>query len=379
MASKNKTEERISEITPEMPETAVQNDVIALNGNSNLERFVNKLYRVSYYAGVEAIRTVNQLKRSILYNIKNNALTRYLKTGKLYKKITTAILGFAEDVLTPFVRAGVKFKKTRERIKEKRSESFSAAFAETIRSIAGGLGDLWRCIVGVSNYIAPVFGILLLIATINFFNGLSFGLEVEYGGKTLGYIRNETEFQKADQMMQERIVYGDGDEPVYNIPTFRAAIVNEDEFTSTEDLCDEIIKVSGSSVIEAAGLYVDDKFYGAVLDRNKDSLSNVLNGLIDKNRTGEENEKVFFAQNVRLVDGLYPQQSIANYTDLTKLVTSEVEGERKYTVESGDSAWSIAQATDVSVSDLLLNNPVLKSILCRATRLLFQRHSPFYP
>lgn len=55
---------------------------------------------------------------------------------------------------------------------------------------------------------------------------------------------------------------------------------------------------------QASGLYVDNKFQGAVADRAE--LDGVLDGILDQYRTDADNERAEFVQKVEVVDGLYP-------------------------------------------------------------------------
>ena len=59
---------------------------------------------------------------------------------------------------------------------------------------------------------------------------------------------------------------------------------------------------------EASGLYVDGVFYGAVEDAAP--IRALLDSMLDQYRTGSENERVDFVQDVELSKGLYLLSSL---------------------------------------------------------------------
>ncbi len=342
-----------------------------------LSKLFTRLYRICYYVGIQFMRTMKRYKRNLRFSVHNSKVWRLFRSTTVRKRIVAYLLHAAEMVLDPFVSFSNKLSRSIKRIKEKRKKGMWHAVCECASCTKRGGLHILRCLVGLSHYVAPVLGVLFLVMTIRFFSDLTFGLEVECDGKTLGYITSEAEFNQAEKMMHGRIVSDTSAEPIYTIPTYRIAVVEETELSTVAQLCDELIMASNSVIVEASGLYIDEQFYGATYDRA--SLKQALDGLLDATRTGEPTEKVSFLQSVKLVDGLYPQTTVKEPEDIKSLITSEVEGEKTYTVQEGDSPWKIAQTVGVSVSDLLLINPGIDKSLLPGQSITVSQAEPFLP
>lgn len=342
-----------------------------------LNKLFTRLYRICYYVGIQFTRTMKRYRRNTRYYVRNSRAWELLHKGRLRRRIAAHLLQIAQEVLDPFIHFTNKFVRAVRRIREKRKQSAWLAVRECAGCAKRGSLHILKALVGLSHYVAPVLGILFLAMTVNYFSGLTFGLEVEYGGKTLGYITSETEFNQAEKMMQGRIVSDAAAEPIYTIPTYKVTVVDQNELSSVAQICDELIMASDSVIVEASGLYIDDQFYGATYDRA--ALKRTLEGLLDAARTGEADEEVSFVQSVKLVDGLYPQSTVKESTDITQTVVSEVEGEKIYTVAEGDSPWQIAQTVGVSVSDLLLLNPGIDKSLFPGQSITVSQAEPFLP
>ena len=86
-----------------------------------------------------------------------------------------------------------------------------------------------------------------------------------------------------------------------------------------------MIAASGNEITEASGLYVDGTFYGAV--ENAAPVRALLDSMLNQYRTGDENERVDFVQDVQLSKGLYLLSSLVEPEEMEAVLTSEVEGE----------------------------------------------------
>lgn len=342
-----------------------------------LSKLFTRLYRICYFVGIQFMRTMKRYRRNIRYYVRNSMVWEFFHSGVIRKRVAAHLVHTAQEMFDPFVSFANKFSRAIKRIQEKGKRSVWLAAKECAGCVKRGSLHILRAMVGLSHYVAPVLGILFLVMTIQYFSGLTFGLEVEYGGKTLGYIKSEAEFNQAEKMMQGRIVADAAAEPIYTIPTYKVTVVDQAELSRVDQICDELIKASNSVIVEASGLYIDDQFYGATYDR--DSLKQTLNGLLDAFRTGEPTEEVSFVQSVKLVDGLYPQSTVKETDEITQLITTEVEGEKVYTVKEGDSPWKIAQTVGVSVNDLLLLNPGIDKSLLPGQDITISQAQPFLP
>ena len=117
--------------------------------------------------------------------------------------------------------------------------------------------------------------------------------------------------------------------------------------------------------VAAAGL--------VVLVRSGLGLRFVLNVQVNGENVGYvESEQVFenamdssvytaFAHNIRLVDGVYLQESVSSYADVINALT-EGGGIHTYTAVDGDTVESVVNATGVSFDSLAQMNPELLTL-----------------
>lgn len=135
------------------------------------------------------------------------------------------------------------------------------------------LGEFFRAfhpilplLAGTVNYLLPVGGMLILISTVLHFSTMTYGLQVQYNGEHIGYILSESAFVEAEAKVRERIVNEAYLPPEDSVPIYSLAIVEDDQISEESVLINNIIRASGNEIEEAAGLYVDGEFIGAVSD-----------------------------------------------------------------------------------------------------------------
>jgi hypothetical protein len=70
---------------------------------------------------------------------------------------------------------------------------------------------------------------------------------VELDGSQLGHIENERVYQRAEQMMQERMVLDSTEmRPFYTTPSYRIVIIDDEKIADAFELADRIIQSSGA-------------------------------------------------------------------------------------------------------------------------------------
>lgn len=249
------------------------------------------------------------------------------------------------------------------------------------KGILKSLGYLWHRIFNkknartLLNYGAPLAGICALAVVVNVTLHSNVALAVEVNGKVMGYVQSEATFETANSMLQERVVYDDGQEPVEVTAQFRLSIVGSDQMATADELCNNLILNSGIDIVEASGLYVDQKLIGAVTD--KESLQSMLDSILSEYKTDDADAEVSFVKKVEIKDGLYVKSSVKPFESLQATVTGNVEGEVKYSVVAGDSPLLIASKNGVRYADLLKLNPGIDEALFPGQELLIQKSQPF--
>lgn len=226
------------------------------------------------------------------------------------------------------------------------------------------------------NYVAPALAAAVFLIVINGALNMTFALRVFYNGEEVGYIADESVFEDAEKQMLGRIVFEDYIKPEDSIPQFTIAAVREGALLSEDQLTDELIKASGNELAQATGLYVDNRFLGAVTERRQ--LLSLLDSIKNKYRSGDEdaNEVVEFVKDVEARDGLYPVTSVVNMGVLQVEVNREEEAQRIYTTVQGDAPIIIAQKNGIPYSELKLLNPDIENSLLVGQEVLVKKAVP---
>lgn len=207
-------------------------------------------------------------------------------------------------------------------------------------------------------YILPLAAAVAFVVTVNQFMSKNYALAVEYKGQVVGYVKEEAVYQNAEKMVKGRIVYTDSNQQDWSItPTFSVVAAPEEEISDTETLANAILEKSGAEISEAVGLYVDGQFYGATTDALQ--LENDLEQIKKPYQEQYPDAEIGFVQNVELKSGVYLTSSVVEYSQLSALLTSQVQGQRTYTIVKGDTPLIIAGKNDVKLADLYALNPVL--------------------
>ena len=220
------------------------------------------LYAVCYLVGARIIRYYRRLRRIVRLNCLHIkwAVRRFYFDLKEQRSAAAPSKGY-------WKREWKKaFSQTRDALhdwnKHRKQPDSGLHLDELLKAFFPSL----RKLAGTVNYILPVAGMIVLISTIHHFSTLTFGLRVQYNGEHIGYILSESDFSEAEAKVKERIVNEAYLPPEDSVPIYSLEVVEEDQISDQSILINNIIRASGNEIEEAAGLYVDDEFIGAVKD-----------------------------------------------------------------------------------------------------------------
>ena len=153
------------------------------------------------------------------------------------------------------------------------------------------------------NYLAPAVGVVLLCLTVQYFSGLTIAVSVSLDGNHIGYVSDETVYNQAAKMFQQRIVYEDNAEKIDTHPLFSVEITDTAKVLNEDQVVDSMIRMSDQDIVQAGGIYIDHKFYGAVTET--EAINAAMEEMLAKHRTGKPNETVQFVKPIEIKKGLY--------------------------------------------------------------------------
>ncbi len=338
---------------------------------SSLGHFV---YAVCYLVGARIIRFFRRSKR----RLKKGALHLKWKLRRLY-------FDFKDQQVLDNLNKQHHHRQSKDALRQVQ-QSLKLWQQHRKQSSKLLLGEFFRAfhpilplLAGTVNYLLPVGGMLILISTVLHFSTMTYGLQVQYNGEHIGYILSESAFVEAEAKVRERIVNEAYLPPEDSVPIYSLAIVEDDQISEESVLINNIIRASGNEIEEAAGLYVDGEFIGAVSDGDEllKSLRARKNGTYSPDMpTGEPVEEQ--PQEESESQEQPQEQAPSNpEPEEEQPATEQLVPERTHTVREGDSLWDIALEYDVTVDQLLQLNPeVSKSMLVSQTLIISQSSAP---
>lgn len=204
------------------------------------------------------------------------------------------------------------------------------------------------------SYIAP-FACASIFAIVAYI-GLSreYAIKVLVNGENIGTISSYSVLENANKIIENKLVSTNEQTWTLN-SSIKMVGLGKSQTIDERQLANNILKSSDEDIVEATGLYVDGEFAGAVKDSTM--LKDALQSLKAPYENGDENRVVSFVENVSVLDGIFFTDSVVADGELASMVSSEVSGEKRYTVSSGDSPWTIAQKNGITTSTLYALNP----------------------
>ena len=233
----------------------------------------------------------------------------------------------------------------------RKEKGFGAAVKDSVHYLVGGVRRNVRTLPRMAMYILPVLALAGMVTVVQNTIRQPYALEVQVNGQTVGYVANEDVFNSAKEAVQERINYAGTDEntkwtvePTYTISVAHS-VLDENEMANA------ILKSSSDQISEGTALYLDGELTAVCSDGT--ALQSYLSSLLEPYENPDDpNTTVGFNKDVTLENGIYFNESFQEEAEVEQLLSGVQQAEKSYTVQSGDTIWSIAQKNGLTVKEL---------------------------
>ena len=241
----------------------------------------------------------------------------------------------------------------------RKEKGFGAAVKDSVHYLVGGVRRNVRTLPRMAMYILPVLALAGMVTVVQNTIRQPYALEVQVNGQTVGYVANEDVFNSAKEAVQERINYAGTDEntkwtvePTYTISVAHS-VLDENEMANA------ILKSSSDQISEGTALYLDGELTAVCSDGT--ALQSYLSSLLEPYEDAEDpNVTVGFNKEVTLENGIYFNESFQQENDVESMLSGVQQQEKIYTVQTGDTLWSIAQKNDLTFRELCALNTNFK-------------------
>jgi len=198
--------------------------------------------------------------------------------------------------------------------------------------------------------------ILMVFACIAaFFSIYTPATTVSYKGRPLEVVRDASEARLIAAQVEDFTSRTLGSSFVFSDDTlqYTDGLVRRSELSEAEDL-KKLLTDEVGLVTYGYSLYIDDELVGST---QYEGALEALIGQIKQIGVSDDTLSVDFVENVRIVPGYVPTDSLTNLGEIAEVINSTKVGEVTYTVVSGDTWGKIAYENGMSNDELLALNP----------------------
>lgn len=327
------------------------------------------IYRVSYYTGIQTVRLLRRIMRflSLLFLPLRSLLWRSVRA---LRRLTTprrhreGLAGVRKRVVV----AG-------RRVKEawQRNPLYAVGWV------------LWLPFAALRHYKAFTRTVItltaiacstaLMVGTLRYWGNTTYALALtDNEGDVWGYVSDESVYQDGVAKAKERLGDTDIEDITAITPSLSLQMIRRADIWDAWQVCDRLLRLAHKDVDEACGIYIDQAFYGAVKSRR--TAEQMLEGILAEHREGKQDVTASFVETVELVDGLYVERSIRPISAVKKELVAEAVAEKRHTWQAGDTLPSVAAQYDISLTELLKNNPAISNGMQVGQPLIIQKAEP---
>lgn len=313
-----------------------------------------------YYLGMMVERRFKNYCRHVRHAIARigRACLKGILAGLRY--VGRYLAGVWRDLAGPFKKMRRSFKSLMIVIKS--TEGRGRRFAFDRVRLFFKYGWLWNkhLVARMLNYVVPVAALVACAVVMSSMLRLNYALEIVYGGQVVGYVTDENVYESARKLIQSRMVNGDSSGIWTGEISMSIAIVDSRELATDEVLARQLVEASGSKIVEAMGVYIGGRFYGATAA--PDLIKNELEVLKEPayataSLMNDPDINVKFAREVEFQLGIFPTESIVPFDKLMETITSSyVMQQILYFAQAGEFPSDIAAKNGLSLEKLMALN-----------------------
>ena len=269
------------------------------------------------------------------------------------------------------------FKKPFEAAKAEKEKAGHVSFGTAVSLTGHILFGKNGVLVLLFNIAVPIISIFFLFSVIAYSSSLNYAVKLSVNGKFLGYIENEQVFLDAQEVLRDRVSYLGSDITIEAEPSYSIEQIGTADTLTKYQIADLVLQNSGVSLDYGYGFYINDTFYGALMDYTK--VRDTLNTLLAKYETDNPSELVQFVDEIRYDEaGLYLSDSVIDENWLIDLLTGKKQSASYYTVEYGDSIYSVMETVNKTEEELEAMNPgIFEADLDVGDKIKYSEEIPF--
>jgi LysM repeat protein len=274
--------------------------------------------------------------------------------------------GIVKSMANPLLTVKGKLKLCRKRYIQARAlgrEETKRAVKDNIKCVTS------HAFTTAIQYCVPVLSAGFLIASVRYTATLQYGADSTYTQESI----EDVNLTPLDELQSAEVVA---------FPKFAFKTIEDSEETF-ESIIDSVreeeqsTRDSHEGMSEGYGVFVEDEFLGAVLDKSsvEDALTSILNEYLNRDDVTEAH----FTQSITYTQGWYTTQYMVDPSTIVATLTGNAKESIYYTVEEGDNLTLISEYANLTLSELLSLNPqITNPDLCYVgDSILVQQAEPF--
>ncbi len=202
-----------------------------------------------------------------------------------------------------------------------------------------------------------------LFAVVRYGMQREYGLRVTVNGRTLGYIAEESDYEKAEAIVRTRLSYAESPPEVSFTRSLRLVSCEDiDAYLTAGSLADRMLEISGIALCKGYGVYRGEEFLGAVADPApiRYALARQLSEFA--NNLDADAEEVYYSDSMEYIEGTYLESNLTEAEAIIGKLTAVSDCTAVYHAVQNDTLHQIAQRYSTTPEYLRTLNPEIPDV-----------------